>query len=321
MPQLFPMINYLPRKLQMRNFVLALLLAGTGAAFAADADFNGRWDITVPHESRRRAWWLEVNGAGTGQLMGRFVGFPGGDMNTIQKIWIEGGELKFTHDKDKVHQQYTARMKGGKLEGTMTDGATKMEFAGVRAPEIADKDDGSWKEGKPIELFNGKDLAGWHGLVPGQKLGWTVENAVLKSTGAANNLESDAKFWNFKLHIEYRVGEHSNSGVGLRGRYEIQILEDYGKPVSTHTNGALYSRMPPRINASKPAGEWQTYDIRLVGRNVTVVLNGQEVVKTVIEGLTAIATNAEEAQPGPIVLQGDHGPVDFRKVTLTPLTK
>ena len=312
----------------MHRFLPASLLFCCCAALAADAGFNGRWDITVNNEPRRRAWWLEVEGAGTAAMKGRFVGFPGGNMDTIEKIWIDNGELKFTSDRvvrgngeNAAHQEYAARLSGGKLEGTMQDGKTQRVWTGVRAPEIADRDDSSWREGKPVELFNGKDMGGWHGLVPGQKLGWTVENGVLKSTGSANNLESDQKFWNFKLHMEYRVGPKSNSGVGLRGRYEIQILEDYGEPVSTHTNGALYSRMPPRVNASKPAGEWQTYDIRLVGRHVTVVLNGQEVVKTVIEGLTAIATDAAEATPGPLVLQGDHGPVEFRKVVITPLTK
>jgi hypothetical protein len=136
----------------------------------------------------------------------------------------------------------------------------------------------------------------------------------------ANNLVSDTLFWNFKLHVEYRVGKDSNSGIGLRGRYEVQILEDYGKPPGKHSNGALYSRVAPAVNASKPAGEWQTYDIRLVGRQVTVVLNDQKIIdQQEIEGLTAIAGNADEGKPGPIILQGDHGPVEFRKIVLTPL--
>lgn len=138
----------------------------------------------------------------------------------------------------------------------------------------------------------------------------------------ANNLVSDRSFWNFKLHVEYRVGKDSNSGIGLRGRYEVQILEDYGRPPDRHSNGALYSRIVPAVNASKPAGEWQAYDIRLVGRMVTVVLNDQKVIdKQEIEGLTAIAGNADEGEPGPIILQGDHGPVEFRNIVLTPLVR
>ena len=314
----------------MRKSLLLYAFCAAGMAQAADADFNGRWDITVAHESRSRAWWLEVSGAGTPQLAGRFVGFPGGNMNTIEKMALKKGVLKFSFDRPAVkgkknskaiHQEYTALAVNGKLEGTFKQGSQKLTWTGVRAPEIAEKDDGSWKPGEPVKLFNGKDLSGWHGIVPGQKLGWTVEDGSLKSTGGANNLESDAKYWNYELHLEYRVAAHSNSGIGLRGRYEVQILEDSGRPIDVHSNGALYSRIPPSVAAGKPAGEWNTYDIRLVGRDVTVTLNGQQVVKGVIEGLTAIATNPDEGQPGPLTLQGDHGPVEFRNITLTPLVK
>jgi hypothetical protein len=192
----------------------------------------------------------------------------------------------------------------------------------VRAPEITEKDDATWKAAKPIHLFNGKDTAGWKSLTPNKPFGWTVENGILKSTGGASNLVSVQKFWNYALHVEFRLGKDSNSGIGLRARYEVQILDDYGKPANTHGNGALYSRILPSENASKPAGEWQTYDIRLVGRQVTVVLNGKKIIdKGEIEGLTAIAADANEGQPGPLILQGDHGPVEFRSVVLTPLTK
>ena len=93
------------------------------------------------------------------------------------------------------------------------------------------------------------------------------------------------------------------------------------RPPNKHSNGALYARIAPSENASKPAGQWQTYDIRLVGRQVTVALNGKTVVKGEIEGLTAIAGDSNEAAPGPIYLQGDHGPVEFRNIVVTPLVK
>ena len=295
---------------------------------AADSQFNGRWDISVTGEPRGRAWWLEVNGAGTPDLSGKFVGFPGGDMNRIEHITLQNGELRFTFDRPahdnqpETHQVYTARLVGNKLEGSFASGDRHLKWTGVPAPEIHDRDDGSWRTSKPIELFNKKSLAGWRGMIPGKPLGWTVENGVLKSTGGANNLESERKFWNFTLHVEYRVGPHSNSGIGLRGRYEVQILEDYGNPPGLHSNGSLYSRIAPAVNASKPAGEWQTFDIRVVGREVSVVLNGKKLIdKGVIEGLTAIANNADEGKPGPLLLQGDHGPVEFRSVVLTPLIK
>jgi hypothetical protein len=147
-----------------------------------------------------------------------------------------------------------------------------------------------------------------------------VEDGILKSTGGASNLISTAKSWNFELHAEFRLGVKSNSGIGLRARYEVQILDDYGQPANKHGNGALYSRILPSENASKPAGEWQTYDIRIVGRQVTVVLNGKKVIDHgEIEGLTAIASNCDEGEPGPLILQGDHGPVDFREIVLRPL--
>ena len=115
---------------------------------------------------------------------------------------------------------------------------------------------------------------------------------------------------------------HSNSGIGLRGRYEVQILDDFGKPANSHGNGGLYGRFTPAVNASKPPGEWQTMDIRLIGRVVTVTLNGRKIIdKAVIQGLTAIAHDCDEALPGPISIQGDHGAVEFRKLTLTKLVK
>jgi hypothetical protein len=302
----------------------AILLAGLAATLclAGEADFNGRWDISVPKEPKARAWWLEVSNAGTPEIKGRFVGFPGGNMDDIPKIAIEGERLHFSADRpNNVHLDYYARFENGRLEGEMRRGTTSLEWVGVRAPEINEHDDGSWQEGKPVALFNGKDLSGWHGQVPNQDLGWTVENGALSNKAAANNLVSEQKFWNFKLHVEFKVSDQTNSGIGLRGRYEVQILDDYGKPAEIHGNGALYSRIVPAMNASKKPGEWQSYDIRLVGRDVTVVLNDHKVIdKGHIDGLTAIAMDSNEAEPGPILLQGDHRHVEIRKVILTPLT-
>jgi hypothetical protein len=267
-----------------------------------------------------------VQGAGTPGIKGSFVGFPGGNTDPIPQIEIKSGVLHFSADRGqgqkKQHLAYTAKLEGGKLVGEMHNGATTLEFSGVRAPEINEHDDGTWKEGKPIALFNGKDLSGWRGMVPGQALGWVVENGALSNQAAANNLVSEQKFWNFKLHVECKLSQETNSGIGLRGRYEVQILDDHGKPPDTHGNGALYSRILPTVNASKPVGEWQTYDIRLVGRDVTVVLNDHKIIdKKHIDGLTAIAQNPDEGEPGPIILQGDHRHVEIRKVILTPLTR
>jgi hypothetical protein len=164
-------------------------------------------------------------------------------------------------------------------------------------------------------------LAGWH-LQESSRGGWVVKDGILTGTGKASNLVSDNKFWNFKLHMEFLVPPESNSGVGLRARYEVQIKDDYGKTPDTHSSAALYSRIIANKNASKPSGNWQTYDIRLVGRQVTITMNGETVIdKGMIEGLTAMATDPDEGKPGPISLQGDHGPVRFRNITITPLEK
>ena len=171
-----------------------------------------------------------------------------------------------------------------------------------------------------MELFNGKDLNNWAAMVPGKELGWKIEDGIMKNVAGANNLVSAEKFWNFELHCEFKIGAGSNGGLGLRGRYEIQIVDDFGKPAGSHGTGALYSRIAPSVNASKAPGEWQSYDIRLVGRIVTVTVNGQKAIdKGIVEGLTAMAHDWDESAPGPISVQGDHGPVEIRKLTVTPL--
>ena len=300
---------------------ILILAACALLAHAADVDFNGRWDIQQLRDNPDKAWWLEVSGAGTSQIKGKFIGFPGGDLNEIRDLKIDNGVLTFT-DGHPNPQQYEAKFvaSSGHLDGKMTFNGEVIAFAGYRAPEIRDHDDGTWLKADPIPLFNAKDLTGWTGLGTAQNLGWTVEDGTLKSTGHAQNLITTGKYWNFVLHVEYNVAEKSNSGIGLRGRYEVQIQDDYGKPVESHINGAIYSRIKPLVNASRKAGEWQTADIRLVGRDVTVTLNGKTIItKQKIEGLTAIAFAPFEGEPGPIELQGDHGPVEFRNIVLTPL--
>jgi len=311
----------------MRTLLVAFLLAAC-PAFSADQDFNGRWDIKTT-SPRPRAWWLQLTGVGTPDAAGKFVSAYNGDMNTINTISVESGELHFVivqpgRSGGAARKMiYRARLAGGKLEGTFeTEGATAppIQWTGVRAPQIADRDDGTWKEATPIALFNGKDLSGWKPLVPDAEMKWSVQDGILRNAPPTTDILSERKFWNFKLHVDFRIVEHSNSGIGLRGRYEIQILDDYGKPPNSHGAGALYARFPPTVNASKPAGEWQSYDIRLVGRQLTVVHNGTKVLdKVEVEGLTAIANNADEAEPGPFIVQGDHSYVEIKSFVVTPL--
>ena len=315
------------------RLLLCFLLAAASLP-AGDKDFNGRWNIEVQNEARARVWWLEISGAGTKKLAGRFVGAPGGDMDAIAAPTLDGGELRFTFERkyrlgaknrwDTVRPAvYAARFRDGKLTGTFSlDGNVVYQWTGHRAPVIRDTDDGSWKEGKPIELMNGRTLDAFTAMVAGQELGWKVTDGLTGNVAGANNLVSKEKFWNFIVRAEYRLGAKTNGGIGLRGRYEVQILEDHGSEPGTHSHGALYSRIRPTVNASKPAGEWQEVEIGLVGGWVTVKLNGQTVIpQSEIEGLTAIAGNADEASAGPFIVQGDHGAVEFRRFTVIPLVR
>lgn len=315
----------------MRSF-LGLLLLAAAPGFCAASAYDGRWDITSSNAGQLRAWWVELNGVGTPGPNGKFVSAFGGDMNPLTTVELQGDGVVFTiapnapaGKKAAAMRIYRARLEGGKLEGTAeTDGqpGSVVKWTGVRAPAIAEKDDGSWKEGKPIQLFNGKDMSGWKALNPAVEMKWTVQDGTMRNAPPTTDLITEQKFWNFKLHTDFRIVEHSNSGIGLRGRYEIQILEDYGKPPNTHSAGSLYSRIAPSVNASKPAGEWQSYDIRLVGRQLTVVFNGIKILDKVdIEGLTAIANNADEGEPGPFIIQGDHSYVEIKSFVVTPLVK
>ncbi len=297
-------------------------LLATLPIYAADSDFNGRWDLEVHKTPADKAWWLEITGAGTAGMKGRFVGFPGGSLNDVPDPKIENGVLHFSWVDKRNHLDYVIRNINGVLEGEMTGSQGDLKFTGHRAPVIDEHDDGTWLKGKSITLFNGKDLSGWTGLKSAAAAGWTVENGVLKSTGHADDLITQDKYWNFELHLEYNVAQHSNSGVGLRGRYEVQITDDFGRPPGLHGTGTLYTRIVPPANYGKPAGEWQTLDIRLVGMDVTGTLNGHTLYeKGVIDGLTGIAFDPYEGQPGALELQGDHGAVEFRNIVLTPLVK
>ncbi len=304
----------------MRRKLTFLLALCSGILSAADVNFNGRWDLIHTNPLADKAWWLEVSNAGTPTMKGRFIGFPGGDLNDIKDLKIADNELQFSFENQAGRREYRAKWNNGQLQGQMTGVGGPVPFVGLRAPVIRDHDEPSWRKSGPIVLFNGKDLTGWTGFGTAKDLGWTVADGTLKSAGKAQNLISTKRFWNFELHVEYKVAENSNSGIGLRGRYEVQIVDDFGKKPESHGNGALYSRIAPPVNASKKAGEWQTVDIRLIGRDLSVTLNGKPLItKQKIEGLTAIAIDGYEGLPGVIELQGDHGPVEFRSIVLTPL--
>jgi len=312
---------------------IALLAACTLTCWAAtidDQQFNGRWDIAVNGLSSPRGWWLEVSGAGTANLRAKFAGAPIGLVDDIQKVSISEGELRFAiENRYRQNRQekglFWARLDEGKLKGTFEiegDPSSYLEWTGVRAPVLPEKDDSSWKRGEPVILFDGHGATGWQTVGSVRSLGWTVKDGVLTNGIGNANLVSEKKFWNFALEVEYRIAPRSNSGIGLRGRYEIQIADDAERPVSNQTSGAILGRIAPSLNFARPAGEWQIMTVRLVGRQVTVVLNGSRVIdRQNIDGPTVIALDTNEAEPGPILLQGDRGSVAFRKIVVYPLVK
>lgn len=316
-------------------FVAALAFSCFGATID-DQDFNGRWDITVSGPSSsflapQRGWWLEVSGAGTENVKGKFMGAPVGLLDDIPRLSVSEGalrfalEAKFRKDHGPEKGLYWARLEEGKLKGTFEiegDPSTYLEWSGVRAPALAEKDDGSWKRGDPVALFDGRDLTGWQPVPPGHLTGWVVRDGVLTALPGAPDLLSEKKFMNFIVDAEYRIDPHTNSGIALRGRYEVQIADDADRPPSNRTTGAILGRIAPTLNAAKPAGEWQMMAIRLVGREVTVVLNGIRVInRQSIEGPTSIALDTNESDSGPILLQGNRGTVEFRRILVYPLAK
>jgi hypothetical protein len=214
---------------------------------------------------------------------------------------------------------FHAKLVGDRLEGSTTgpDGAA-WPLTGVRAPSL--KRTGTPKWGKPVSLFNGKDLTGWHPDKNDPSKPWTVENGTLVSPGHGPELINDRKFEDFKLHIEFNCGRGANSGVYLRGRYEVQVEDNSIQEPPSHHTGGIYGFIAPSPEQPRRPGEWQTFDITLVGRNVTVVQNGVTIINNQeIPGITGGALDSHEGQPGPIYLQGsEDGHVAYRNIMITP---
>jgi hypothetical protein len=209
----------------------------------------------------------------------------------------------------------TGRVQGERLAGSMTapDGK-RYEWTGVRAPKLKRAAKPVW--GQPVNLIR-PGLAGWRAI--GGENQWVVENGILRSPKSGANLVTERTFGDFKLHVEFRYPKGSNSGIYLRGRHEVQIEDNAGLDPSSERFSGVYGFIAPTENAAKQPGEWQTYDITLVGRMVTVVANGKTVIcEREIPGITGGALDSDEGAPGPLMLQGDHGPVEYRNIRVTP---
>ncbi len=286
---------------------------------ADSALLEGRWDITLYMSGKEYPSWQEVELSGLQTLVGRYVG-TGGSARPISKINFSEGKMHFAippqWDKGDNDMVFDASLQGDSLTGTMLamDGKS-YSWVGHRAPSLRRQTGVVW--GKPVQLFGGKDMKGWHAT--GSNNQWIVEDGILRSPHSGSNLVTDDSFTDFKLHIEFRYPKESNSGVYLRGRYEVQVEDDKGLEPTSHHFSGVYGFLAPSEMMAKAPGEWQSYDITLVGRMVTVVANGKTVIcNQEIPGITGGALNSHEGEPGPIYIQGDHGPVDYRNIILTP---
>ena len=308
-----------------RKLTSGLLLAGSALFFnpanaqhVVDASIEGRWDITVDMGGNPRPSWLEVTHSGNNTLVGQFCSVSG-SARPISKVNFTGGKLSFS-----IPPQWESGNQDFSVEGTMADGkftgtlttpsGSKHNWTGVRAPSLKRTAAPVW--GTPIKLISGNDTKGWHATGNNQ---WVVENGVLRSPKSGANLITDQKFNDFKLHVEFRVPKESNSGVYLRGRYEVQVADSKGKEALKDEMGAIYGFLVPSEQMAKDPGEWQTMDITLIGRMVSLVINGKPAITNqAIPGITGGALDSNEGEPGPIFLQGDHGPVEYRNLVITP---
>jgi len=280
----------------------------------------GRWDLTVESPDSNYPSWLEIQLRTEWQLMGRFVG-QFGSARHITAIDYDSGRLEFRipvqyeQNADDLH--FVGTLSGERMEGTTLDSSGKtLAWRAVRAPSLERQHAPQW--GESLELWNGRDLDGWRPRSDEQPGCWSVVDNLLVATPPCVDLISELSFEDFRLHVEFKYPAGSNSGLYLRGRYEVQVQDDIGKALDPLRIGGVYGYLSPSANAARAADEWQVYDITLIGRRITVVLNGKTVVRDrEVPGITGGALDSNEGLPGPLMLQGDHGPISFRKITLT----
>ena len=309
--------------------------------------YIGHWALTIPGGG---AGWLSVMQE-NGYLDANIL-WGGGSVVPVDSVYMDEDTLNVTRvrkverkdAKGKVIRTHTftetivAKVSGDTMRLTQIrprsngNGVDRSEFTGKRIPPLPPKPDLSKvKYGKPIVLFNGTNLEGWKLTNPRQTNGWAVEDGVLvnrplqqkgKRHISYGNLRTVAEFEDFSLKLEVNVPERGNSGVYLRGIYEVQISDTYGKALDSHNMGAIYSRIKPSVHAEKPAGQWQTMNITLLDRHVIVELNDKIIIDNEpLLGCTGGALWSDEFRPGPIYIQGDHTAISYRNIVLTPIIK
>lgn len=288
----------------------------------APAALIGRWDVTVEGPDGPYPSWFEVQQSGYRTLVGAYVG-QFGSARPIAHIRFDGEQFRFA-----VPPQWEQRTNDVVYEGTL-DGETirgetngdngTLRWTARRAPDLART--GEPRLGTPITLFDGTTLTGWRPQFPEADNGWEARDGLLVNAKPGNNLITEQTFNDFELSLAFRYPAGSNSGIYLRGRYEVQVEDSHGEKANSHRIGGVYGFLTPSLNAAKPHSEWQEMTIRLIGRQVTIHLNGERILdRQEIPGITGGALDSHEGEPGPLMLQGDHGPVEYRDIVLTPIT-
>ena len=279
----------------------------------------GRWDLVVQTPGGEQPAWMELRRSGPRAVVGQFVGWHG-SARPISRVDVRADGLHFAippqYEPGEGDLTLEGQLQGDQLRGTIVtpDGRT-ITWSGRRAPVLRRAVPPTW--GEPITLFNGVDLAGWH-VIQGASQ-WEVADGILRNVKPGGNLVTDQQFEDFQLHIEFRYGPKGNSGVYLRGRYEVQVLDGPSEEPDSHLQGGIYGFLTPSAIVTNGPGEWNTFDITLVGRQVTIVVNGTTVIsEQAIPGITGGALDSDEGAPGPLMLQGDHTAIEYRNIVLTP---
>ncbi len=297
---------------------LLTVLVCLGAASAAASDtFAGRWDLTIRRGETTRPSWMEVR-QNQDAVTVSFVG-PWGSAEPASDPKQSNGRLTFSTEDFFGHEpamHIECELANGAVTGFVTSGKEKLALTGKRAPALNDSATPKW--GDRIILFNGKNLGGWRFDDPARSSNWAAENGLLVCSRQGSNIITTREFRDFKLHVEFNCPANGNSGVYLRGRYEVQIEDDEKKSPPTSWMGGVYGFLAPENVVRRP-GEWRSFDITLVGRTVSVDVDGKPVIRhREIPGITGGALDSNEDQPGPIYLQGDHGGLMFRNIEITP---
>jgi 3-keto-disaccharide hydrolase len=341
----------------------ALLVAAGATVFAQQNPYVGRWNLTGTGPDTDKVYWLEVKQNGT-ELEGRFLNRTahatplawirvegnelvfqygrgeGGPEDPVQacgpiyRAHLENGKLIGHHTPEPcnlpargaANAPAAAGRENAPAPATAKPPAKTINWVGVRQPTWPlSNANGKHTFGKPVVLVGpGVGLEVWGGQTPGKEQGWKVVDGILLNEPPTYNPVSKEKFRDFRIETEFKLDERQNSGLYIRGRYELQLALGTGNPATAGRQGllAIYGWKAPDVNAGKAAGEWQTLEAMVVGNHITATLNGLKVHdNAVLPAMTGGALDNDELAPGPIMIQGDHSRVSFRKMVITPITK